>query len=198
MKENRWFLYVMGGILVLGIAAVIFFCVPKQQYAVMELEGYGTVTFQLDSKNAPETVKQFTELAESGFYDGLTFHRIMKDFMMQGGDPNGDGNGSYSKSVKGEFSENGVNNTRRHVRGTVSLARANDPNSGSCQFFICQVDYPSLDGKYAAFGYVTEGMEIVDEICDSAVPINNNGLIAADEQPVIRSIRIYSGRADRQ
>ena len=133
----------------------------------------------------------FVNLAQNGFYDGLTFHRIIEGFMMQGGDPNGDGTGGSDRNIVGEFSENGYDNTLSHTRGAISMARSNDYNSASSQFFIVHEDNTeSLDGKYAAFGYVTEGMDIVDEICESANPTDENGTIAAEDQPVINTITI--------
>ena len=129
-------------------------------------------------------------LAESGFYDGLTFHRIIEGFMMQGGDPNGDGTGGAENTITGEFSDNGYENDLSHTRGAVSMARSSDYNSASSQFFIVQTDSTYLDGSYAAFGYVTDGMDIVDAICADAQPTDDNGTISADEQPVITSITI--------
>lgn len=158
--------------------------------AVMEVEHYGTVTMELDGSAAPQTVKNFVTLAGEGFYDGLTFHRIMEGFMIQGGDPEGDGSGGSGTNIKGEFRANGVENDLSHTRGAVSMARAKDNNSASSQFFIVHEDSVFLDGSYAAFGYVTEGMEVVDAICADAVPVDGNGTIPAQEQPVILSIRI--------
>ena len=158
--------------------------------ALIEVEGYGTITVALDEEAAPETVANFVSLAESGFYDGLTFHRIIEGFMMQGGDPNGDGTGGSGTTIVGEFSENGYENNLSHTRGAISMARSDDYDSASSQFFIVQEDYPSLDGKYAVFGYVTEGMDIVDAICEAAQPTDGNGTIPAEEQPVITSITI--------
>lgn len=161
-------------------------------YAKIEIEGYGTITVALDGNTAPETVNNFVKLAENGFYDGLTFHRIIEGFMMQGGDPNGDGSGGSNEKITGEFSENGYDNHLSHVRGAISMARSSDYNSASSQFFIVQKDTTSLDGSYAAFGYVTEGMEIVDAICEAAEPTDNNGTIAPEEQPVITGITIIT------
>ena len=160
--------------------------------AVIDVNGYGTITFVTDSKSAPETVKNFVSLAKDGFYDGLTFHRIIDGFMIQGGDPNGDGTGGSDTAVKGEFSANGVENSLSHTRGAVSMARSDDYDSASSQFFIVQEDSTYLDGNYAVFGYVTEGMDVVDKICADAEPIDNNGSIAKDAQPVISSITIKS------
>ncbi len=164
-------------------------------YAAIEIEDYGTVTAALDADAAPETVANFVKLAEEGFYDGLTFHRIMDGFMMQGGDPAGNGTGGSEETIRGEFSRNGFENRLSHVRGAVSMARSQDMNSASSQFFIVQSDSTFLDGDYAAFGYVTEGMEIVDKICADAKPTDNNGTIPADRQPVIRTITVTEAGA---
>ena len=158
--------------------------------AVIEIENYGSITVALDSSAAPITVENFVKLAESGFYDGLTFHRIIAGFMMQGGDPEGTGMGGAENTIKGEFKKNGVNNPLSHTRGAISMARSQMPDSASSQFFIVHKDSNYLDGSYAAFGYVTEGMEVVDAVCSDAKPIDNNGTIPSDAQPVIKSITI--------
>ena len=160
-------------------------------YADIVIKDYGTITISLDAEAAPETVENFISLAESGFYDGLTFHRIIEGFMMQGGDPYGDGTGGSGTTITGEFSANGHVNNLSHTRGTVSMARAKAYNSASSQFFIVHEDSTHLDGEYAAFGQVVSGMEIVDQICADAEPIDENGLIAADAQPVIQSVTIH-------
>lgn len=160
--------------------------------AVIEVDGYGTITLALDGSAAPVTVENFVSLAQEGFYDGLTFHRIMEGFMIQGGDPNGDGTGGSGQTIKGEFRENGVENDLSHTRGAISMARAKDCDSASSQFFIVHEDSTFLDGSYAAFGYVTEGMEVVDAICADAEPIDSNGTIPFENQPVIRSITIQT------
>lgn len=159
-------------------------------YADIDVKDYGTITVALDAKHAPKTVENFVSLAKSGFYDGLTFHRIMDGFMIQGGDPNGDGTGGSKENIKGEFSNNGVDNDISHTRGTISMARASDPDSASSQFFIVQADSTFLDGDYAGFGHVTEGMDIVDKICEDAKPTDDNGTIPSDQQPVIEKITI--------
>ena len=160
-------------------------------YADIEIRNYGTVTVKLDQSAAPITCANFVHLAESGFYDGLTFHRIIEGFMMQGGDPNADGSGGSGESIIGEFSANGYDNPLSHTRGCISMAHANDYDSASSQFFIVQEDSDqSLDGKYAAFGYVIEGMDIVDAICEAAEPVDDNGTILSADQPVITSIKI--------
>ena len=138
------------------------------------IKDMGTITVELDGDAAPITVQNFLDLAGSGFYDGLTFHRIINGFMMQGGDPNGDGTGGSEQTIKGEFAENGIENDLSHTRGAISMARAQDMDSASSQFFIVHQDSTYLDGQYACFGYVTEGMDIrymqhIDEVWKEAV-----------------------------
>lgn len=159
-------------------------------YADIEIADYGTITVCLDQKSAPITVANFVGLAESGFYDGLTFHRIMEGFMMQGGDPEGNGTGGSENTIVGEFAVNGYDNNLSHTRGAISMARAMDYDSASSQFFIVHADSTFLDGQYAVFGYVTEGLEVVDAVCESAKPVDDNGTIEAEAQPVITSITI--------
>ena len=154
------------------------------------VKDYGEIDVELDADTAPITVTNFVKLVQDNFYDGLTFHRIIDGFMIQGGDSNGDGTGGAEDTIKGEFSSNGVKNDISHVRGTISMARSTDPDSASSQFFIVQSDSPHLDGDYAAFGHVTSGMDIVDQICKDAKPTDGNGTIAKDQQPVIESIRM--------
>ena len=162
----------------------------KNYIAKIEVKDYGTITLKLDGKTAPITVQNFVDLAQSGFYDGLTFHRIMKGFMIQGGDPNANGTGGSDKTIKGEFKDNGVKNNIKHKRGVISMARSSDYDSASSQFFIMQEDNDSLDGQYAAFGHVTKGMKIVDKICEDADPMDDNGTIAESKQPVIKTIKV--------
>ena len=164
--------------------------------AEIAVKDYGTITVELDGDAAPETVKNFVSLAESGFYDGLTFHRIIDGFMIQGGDPNGDGTGGSEETIPGEFSANGFDNPLSHTRGTISMARSQDYDSASSQFFIMQEDTPSLDGQYAAFGHVTSGMEVVDAICQDAVNGDANGVLPAEDQPVIESITITDEKTE--
>ena len=159
-------------------------------HAEIVVKDYGTIKVELDADTAPITVTNFVNLAKDGFYDGLTFHRIISGFMIQGGDPNGDGTGGSEETIKGEFSENGVENDISHERGVISMARAQDMDSASSQFFIMHADADYLDGNYAAFGHVTEGMEVVDAICDSTPVTDNNGTVAKENQPVIESITI--------
>ena len=156
----------------------------------IQVKDYGTIKAELDGDTAPITVANFLKLAESGFYDGLTFHRIIDGFMIQGGDPKGNGTGGADKTIKGEFSQNGVENKLSHVRGTLSMARSQDMDSASSQFFIVQSDSTYLDGQYAAFGTVTEGMDLVDKICKDTPVQDNNGTVSAADQPVIESIKV--------
>lgn len=160
-------------------------------HAEITVKDYGTIKLELDGDAAPITVQNFIELAKSGFYDGLTFHRIIAGFMAQGGDPNGNSSGGSGKTIKGEFSANGVENNISHTRGTISMGRNSfDFDSASSQFFICHADSPFLDGQYASFGHVTDGMDVVDKICADAKPIDDNGTIPADEQPIIEKITV--------
>ncbi len=159
-------------------------------YADIEIQDYGKITVALDQKSAPITVKNFVDLAKSGFYNGLTFHRIMEGFMMQGGDPDGNGLGGSEQTIVGEFSQNGYENPLSHTRGAISMARSNDFDSASSQFFIVHEDSTFLDGEYAAFGYVTEGMDVVDAVCEAAEPTDGNGTISPEDQPVITAVTI--------
>ena len=150
----------------------------------------GVIDLELDAQAAPITVENFLKLVNDGFYDGLTFHRIMAGFMMQGGDPQGTGLGGSDKTIKGEFSANGVENPLSHTRGAISMARSQSYDSASSQFFICHADSTFLDGQYACFGYVTDGMDVVDAICEAAEPTDSNGTIPAAAQPVITAVRV--------
>ena len=162
-----------------------------KHHAEIVIAEYGKLELELDADVAPITVTNFVNLAKKGFYNGLTFHRIMSGFMIQGGDPNGDGTGGSEETIKGEFKSNGIENTMSHKRGVISMARTqNDPDSASSQFFIVQADSDFLDGDYAAFGKVTAGMDIVDKICQSVQPIDNNGTVPADQQPKITAIKV--------
>lgn len=159
-------------------------------HVTITVKDYGTIELELDAEAAPVTVQNFLDLAGQGFYDGLTFHRIISGFMIQGGDPLGNGTGGSDKEIVGEFSENGYENNISHKRGVISMARSMDPNSASSQFFIVHADADFLDGQYAGFGHVTSGMEVVDKICEDARPIDNNGTIPKDKQPVIESVKV--------
>ena len=146
-------------------------------HAEIDIQDYGTITVELDGDAAPITVQNFMDLAIDGF-------------MIQGGDPNGNGTGGSENTIKGEFSSNGVENTLSHTRGAISMARSQNPDSASSQFFICHADSTFLDGQYACFGYVTDGMDVVDAVCEAAQPTDGNGTIPADQQPVITAIRV--------
>ncbi len=153
----------------------------------IEIENYGTIAVELNADQAPITVTNFVSLARSGFYDGTTFHRIINGFMMQGGAAKA---GKHADTIKGEFSSNGVENTLLHNRGAISMARANDKNSASSQFFIVQGNAHHLDGEYAVFGYVTSGMDIVDKICSETKIEDDNGTVLEENQPIIKTIRV--------
>lgn len=154
----------------------------------IKIKNYGSIKLKLDANTAPITVSNFVGLTNDGFYNGLTFHRIIKGFMIQGGDPNGDGTGGSKDTIKGEFSSNGVDNPLKHTRGVISMARSQSNDSASSQFFIMHEDAPSLDGEYAAFGCAYSGMDIVDKICNDAKTEDSNGTVLKKNQPVIESI----------
>lgn len=160
------------------------------KHAQIEIKNYGTISLELYGEEAPITVNNFVKLANEGFYNGLTFHRIISGFMIQGGDPNGDGTGGSTENIKGEFSQNGVQNRILHTRGTISMARSSENDSASSQFFIMQQNATHLDGAYAAFGRVTSGLEIVDKICENTPVTDSNGTVTAENQPVITSVKI--------
>lgn len=161
-----------------------------KHHAKIKVKDYGTIEVELDGDTAPITVANFIKLVNEKFYDGLTFHRIISGFMIQGGDPLGNGTGGSDDTIKGEFSSNGVENNISHKRGVISMARSSDPDSASSQFFIMHQDSTYLDGEYAAFGKVTKGMKVVDKICEDATPTDGNGTIEKADQPVIESIRM--------
>jgi peptidyl-prolyl cis-trans isomerase B (cyclophilin B) len=143
--------------------------IEKNPVVTMEIEGVGTIKMELYPQIAPESVENFISLINRGFYNGLVFHRVIPEFMAQGGDPNGNGTGGAEYNIVGEFAANGVKNDLSHTRGVLSMARANDPNSASSQFFIVTTDSTYLDGNYAAFGKVLEGMDVVDTVVNSPV-----------------------------
>ena len=163
--------------------------IPERPVVEMKVKNFGTIRLELRHDKAPLTVENFLSLVEKGFYDGLTFHRIVQNFMIQGGDPKGNGTGGSEKTIKGEFLKNGVNNTLTHMRGTISMARSPAYDSASSQFFICNADSTFLDGNYAAFGYVTEGMEVVDAITEYARALGYTESVPKADQPIIESIR---------
>lgn len=163
--------------------------IPERPVVEMKVKNFGAIRLELRHDKAPITVENFLSLVEKGFYDGLTFHRIVQNFMIQGGDPKGNGTGGSEKTIKGEFLKNGVNNTLTHTRGTISMARSPAYDSASSQFFICNADSTFLDGNYAAFGYVTEGMEVVDAITEYARALGYTESVPKADQPIIESIR---------
>lgn len=181
-------------IMCLGLIISFTGCGGSKYTAVITVKDYGDIVVELDEKSAPITVENFVSLAKDGFYDGLTFHRIIEGFMIQGGDPEGTGYGGSGKTIEGEFKANGVENNISHKKGVISMARSNDFNSASSQFFIVQEDSESirqsLDGKYAAFGHVTEGIEIVDKIAKDALVVDDNGTVLKENQPIIEKIVI--------
>lgn len=197
-KKPLWPWLTAAGVCVAVLAGVLIWALTSgggsgesgKHHVAITVRDYGTITVELDADAAPITVQNFLDLAGSGFYDGLTFHRIMEGFMIQGGDPEGTGMGGSDKTIKGEFSANGVENPLSHTRGAISMARSSAMDSASSQFFIVQKDSTFLDGQYACFGYVTDGMEVVDAIAADAQPTDGNGTIPADQQPVIESVKV--------
>lgn len=157
-------------------------------HATIEVKDYGTIKLELNADAAPITVSNFAKLVNEGFYDGLTFHRIISGFMIQGGDPLGDGTGGSDEEIKGEFELNGVKNDISHTRGVISMARAQDYDSASSQFFIVHKDSTFLDGQYAGFGRVTDGIDVVDKICENIQVEDDNGTVLKENQPVIEKI----------
>ena len=156
----------------------------------IEVQDYGSIKAVLYGEAAPITVENFVKLAGAGFYDGLTFHRIIDGFMIQGGDPKGNGTGGSDQTIKGEFAQNGFDNPIQHLRGVLSMARSSMPDSASSQFFIMHEVSPWLDGAYAAFGCVTEGIEVVDAICQKTPVTDGNGTVTKANQPKILSVKV--------
>lgn len=197
-KKPLWPWLTAAGVCVAVLAGVLIWALTSgsgsaesgKHHVAITVRDYGTITVELDADAAPITVQNFLDLADTGFYDGLTFHRIMEGFMIQGGDPEGTGMGGSDKTIKGEFSANGVENPLSHTRGAISMARSSAMDSASSQFFIVQKDSTFLDGQYACFGYVTNGMDVVDAIAADAQPTDDNGTIPADQQPVIESVKV--------
>ena len=181
--------------MILGSMLMFTACGDKEKAepvkVILTVKDFGKITLELYPEYAPITVKNFLKLVDEEFYDGLTFHRIYKGFMIQGGDPKGDGTGDSGETIKGEFPNNGVKNPLSHTRGTISMARGSySMDSASCQFFICDADSTFLDGDYAAFGKVIAGMEVVDAIADVEVSANAWGELSDPNQTVtIESIR---------
>lgn len=197
-KKPLWPWLTAAGVCVAVLAGVLIWVLTSgggsaesgKHHVAITVRDYGTITVELDADAAPITVQNFLDLAGSGFYDGLTFHRIIEGFMIQGGDPEGTGMGGSDKTIKGEFSANGVENPLSHTRGAISMARSSAMDSASSQFFIVQKDSTFLDKQYACFGYVTDGMDVVDAIAADAQPTDGNGTIPADQQPVIESVKV--------
>lgn len=198
-KKNRIFL-LFAAVAVVLVGTVVAFATAGEgeqetellsgkHYVQMDIADYGTITAELDADAAPITVTNFMKLAESGFYDGLTFHRIINGFMIQGGDPKGNGTGGSGQTIKGEFKANGVENSIAHERGVLSMARAAANDSASSQFFIMHKAAPHLNGQYAAFGRVLSGMDVVDSICESVPVTDGNGTVDQKNQPVITSMK---------
>ena len=160
---------------------------PKIEISVKD---YGKMQFELDPSEAPITVENFLKLVNDVFYNGLTFHRIISGFMIQGGDPLGTGYGGSDNNIKGEFASNGVNNSISHERGVISMARSGNPDSASSQFFIMHQTNPHLDGDYAAFGHIISGIEVVDKICADTPVQDGNGSVAKIDQPIIEYIKV--------
>ncbi len=158
----------------------------------IDIKDFGKIKVELLPDTAPVSVNNFMYLAEKGFYDGLTFHRVINGFMIQGGCPKGNGTGGPGWTIKGEFKANGVDNTIKHKRGVISMARAQNPNSAGSQFFIMHEDAPHLDGMYAAFGRVTEGIDVVDAVAEVATDRFNDKPL---KPVVIDSVKIedYDG-----
>ncbi|MBQ4516159.1 MAG: peptidylprolyl isomerase [Clostridia bacterium] len=187
---KKTFLLLLSLLLIIGIFSG---CSEKNVYegdvfTELELESGETIVMQLFPDVAPMTVKHFLENVEEKYYDGKVFHRAIKGFMIQGGSADGNGVGGSGRTVKGEFKSNGIENNLKHTRGVVSMARTSDPNSGSGQFFIMHAKAPHLDGQYAAFGKVVEGMDVVDKIAE--MPVGGPNGDALENKPVIKSIRI--------
>ena len=196
-KKNHTGLLIAAAVALVAVLVLVVVLLSRSggdsglHHVEIDVADYGTIALELDGDTAPITVENFLKLAKSGFYDGLTFHRIIDGFMIQGGDPQGNGMGGSDETIKGEFSANGVENDISHVRGVISMARNGyDMDSASSQFFIVQSDSTFLDGQYAAFGHVTDGMEIVDAICADTPVEDSNGTVLAENQPVITEIRV--------
>ena len=201
LLNNKKLLIAIAVIAVLAIAAVVLALTlggkdapagdasVATDYVQIDIENYGSITAELYGNTAPITVANFMKLVDEGFYDGLTFHRIISGFMIQGGDPLGNGTGGSDETIKGEFAANGVENNIAHIRGVLSMARSSMPDSASSQFFIMHEDAPHLDGSYAAFGRVLSGIEVVDAICENTPVTDGNGSVSAADQPVITSIK---------
>ena len=189
-REAAWMGRIPKGMRIIRVDRPIHAASSGLHHVEITVKDYGTISVELNGDAAPITVENFLKLSGDGFYDGLTFHRIISGFMIQGGDPLGNGTGGSDQDIKGEFSANGVENSLSHTRGAISMARSQLMDSASSQFFIVHEDSTYLDGQYACFGYVTEGMEVVDAICEATPVTDRNGTVAAENQPVIESIKV--------
>ena len=183
---------VILGIVMTIIIGLLWPTESKIYNVEVSVKDYGKIELELDGDTAPITVENFIKLVNEKFYDGLTFHRIIDGFMIQGGDPKGDGTGGSETTIKGEFSNNGIENNISHERGVISMARNSYSNdSASSQFFIMHKTNTSLDGNYAAFGKVTSGIEVVDKIVETVASLgDDNGLVPKESQPVIEFIKV--------
>ena len=202
MKENL--IKSFCTLAVIGFIVLLLFVIPNSQsktqekeekymtgihHVLLTVKDLGEITIELDADTAPITVTNFLKLVNSKFYDGLTFHRIIDGFMIQGGDPTGTGSGGSKETITGEFESNGIKNDITHVRGVISMARSSNKNSASSQFFIVHKDSEFLDGNYAGFGHVTKGIEVVDKVVKAVKgKTGDNGEVEHEDQPVIESI----------
>lgn len=204
--KNKNLTYIIATVLVIVLIFILNLAVNKKNekkikllsgkhYVEIDVKDYGTIDLELDADVAPITVTNFINLVNEKFYDGLTFHRIIEGFMIQGGDPEGNGTGGSNKQIKGEFAINGVENNISHVRGVISMARNSyNYNSASSQFFIVQEDSTTLDGQYAAFGKVIKGMEVVDKIAENTKTEDDEGTVLSENQPIINSIKVIENK----
>jgi len=156
----------------------------------IEIQDFGDVVVELNREVAPQTVDNFLRLVNEGFYDGVGFHRIIDGFMIQGGDPDGTGMGGSDENIQGEFASNGIDNPIMHNRGVISMARSGDPNSASSQFFIVHQDSHFLDGEYAAFGRVVDGMDVVDAIAENTPVTDGNGSVERENHPIMTRVSV--------
>ena len=202
MKENL--IKSFCTLAVIGFIVLLLFVIPNSQsktqekeekymtgihHVLLTVKDLGEITIELDADTAPITVTNFIKLVNEGFYDGLTFHRIIDGFMIQGGDPTGTGSGGSKETITGEFESNGIKNDISHKRGVISMARSSNKNSASSQFFIVHKDSEFLDGNYAGFGHVTKGIEVVDKVVKAVKgKTGDNGEVEPEDQPVIESI----------
>lgn len=162
----------------------------KNPVVTIEMETGDKIVMELYPDVAPQSVDNFVTLVQDGFYDGVVFHRIIDGFMIQGGDPDGTGTGGPGYSIKGEFSSNGFENDLKHTAGVLSMARSSSPDSGGSQFFIMHKDSPHLDGEYAAFGKVIEGMDVVNKLAEETPVVDGNGTVEAGKEPKMKKVTV--------